>query len=73
VITIAAANELVGTIHDRMPLILAPTLQEQLQISGLKCLGRDITHQAVDLRAKECEFHPVRDYPAALRWDEDVA
>jgi predicted P-loop ATPase len=44
-------------------------LQELLQASGLEKVGRDTVHQAVDLRADERRFHPVRDYLDALRWD----
>lgn len=44
-------------------------LQEWLQVAGLLGLRRDVTHQAVDLRAMECSFHPVRSYLAALKWD----
>lgn len=44
-------------------------LQELLQATGLEKLGRDIVHQAVDLRAREQAFHPVRDYLDGLRWD----
>ncbi len=44
-------------------------LQEWLQRAGLETLSKDVAHQAVDLRAAECAFHPVRDYLAGLRWD----
>jgi predicted P-loop ATPase len=30
----------------------------------------DMTHQAVDLRAQECAFHPVRGYLERLAWDQ---
>jgi predicted P-loop ATPase len=44
-------------------------LQVELQRAGLETLSKDVAHQAVDLRAAECAFHPVRDYLNALRWD----
>jgi predicted P-loop ATPase len=44
-------------------------VQAQLQRLGLKRLSKDTAHQAVDLRAVECSFHPVRDYLDGLRWD----
>ena len=44
-------------------------LQEWLQHAGLPKIGKDTTHQAVDLRAQEAAFHPVRDYLSALTWD----
>ncbi len=44
-------------------------VQEWLQRHDLRRIGRDTTHQAVDFRAEERAFHPVRDYLAALRWD----
>ena len=44
-------------------------IQERLQWMGLKRIGRDTVHQAIDRRALECAFHPVRDYLNALRWD----
>jgi predicted P-loop ATPase len=44
-------------------------LQERLQLSGLPRLGRDVMQQAIDARAYERSFHPVRDYLRALHWD----
>jgi predicted P-loop ATPase len=44
-------------------------LQEWLQLAGLPNIGKETAHQAVDVRARECAFHPVRDYLAGLRWD----
>ena len=44
-------------------------LQEWLQHAGLEKIGRETTHQAVDLRAQERAFHPVYDYLDSLRWD----
>jgi hypothetical protein len=41
-------------------------IQEWLQLKGLKKIGRDTTHQAVDLRARERAFHPVRDFLGGL-------
>ena len=35
-------------------------LQEWMQHSGLPKIGKDTIHQAVDLRAQELAFHPVR-------------
>jgi predicted P-loop ATPase len=45
------------------------SLQEWLQLAGIPNIGKDTAHQAVDLRARECAFHPVRDYLSSLHWD----
>lgn len=45
------------------------SLQEWLQRAGLRHITKDSTHQAVDLRASECPFHPVRDYLSGITWD----
>jgi predicted P-loop ATPase len=44
-------------------------MQDWLQHLGLKRIGKDTVHQAVDIRASECSFHPVRDYLGGLTWD----
>ena len=44
-------------------------LQERLQLSGLPRIGKDVMHQAVDARAYERSFHPVRNYLRSLEWD----
>ncbi len=44
-------------------------VQEQLQLAGLYRIAQDTVHQAVDMRAHECAFHPVRDYLNKLKWD----
>ena len=46
------------------------SLQEWLQRAGLARIGKDTTHQAVDLSAQEHSFHPVRDYLSGLTWDK---
>ena len=43
-------------------------LQEWLQHMGMPKIGKDQTHQAVDQRAQERAFHPVRNYLDG-RWD----
>jgi predicted P-loop ATPase len=45
-------------------------VQERLQQLGLNRIGKDVVHQAVDLRAHDRAFHPVRDYLDGLSWDQ---
>jgi predicted P-loop ATPase len=44
-------------------------VQEYLQTQGLSQIGSSVVHQAIDLRGRECAFHPVRDYLNSLVWD----
>jgi predicted P-loop ATPase len=45
------------------------SLQEMLQLAGLRQMSKDTVHQAVDLRSHERAFHPVRSYLENLKWD----
>lgn len=44
-------------------------MQEFLQEAGIPGVSKDTAHQALDLRAWECAYHPVRDYLEGLKWD----
>jgi predicted P-loop ATPase len=44
-------------------------LQIWLQDAGLRRISKDTTHQAVNIRAAERSYHPVRDYLNSLTWD----
>jgi predicted P-loop ATPase len=47
----------------------ASAIQEWLQLAGLTLTGQSIVHKAIDLRAREHKFHPVRNYLDQLLWD----
>jgi predicted P-loop ATPase len=44
-------------------------LQEWLQHQGLPRVARETVHQAVNQRAREWPFHPLRRYLESLEWD----
>jgi predicted P-loop ATPase len=45
------------------------TVQRRLQRLDLKRVSTEVVHQAVDQRAHEHAFHPIRDYLSGLPWD----
>lgn len=44
-------------------------MQEYLQQAGLPRVPRETVFQAIEMRAYERAFHPVRDYLSGLTWD----
>ncbi len=81
---VIAYDEMAGTAVLESPLFESATadfrrrlitdvdvgrIQEWLQIQGIDKLSKDVVHQAVEMRAHERAFHPVRDYLNALTWD----
>src|SRR5207249_48647 len=42
---------------------------EWLQRHGLKRIARECVRDAIEARARDCSFHPVRDYLEGLAWD----
>jgi predicted P-loop ATPase len=45
------------------------TLQEWFQLNGFPLMGQDTVHRAVDMRAHEGRYHPVRNHLNSLHWD----
>jgi predicted P-loop ATPase len=67
-------NQVPGTPHD--PSIPRPVkdadviaIQEELQQTGLRRIAKATVQDAVQLRAEQDRFHPVRDYLNGLVWD----
>lgn len=44
-------------------------LQEWLQLAGLRHVRKETVHDAIDLRASERAFHPMRDHLLNIVWD----
>src|SRR5262249_43338301 len=44
-------------------------VQEHLHWLGMKTLGKDAAHDAINTHARDHAFHPVRDYLNGLKWD----
>jgi predicted P-loop ATPase len=53
------------------PLVDADVMEltEWMQAAGLKRISRGVVGDAVEVRAREQAFHPIRDYLDALVWD----
>ena len=47
----------------------ASAVQEWLQSSGLQTIGKHLVQDALQLRAQECAFHPLRNWLKSLVWD----
>jgi predicted P-loop ATPase len=44
-------------------------VREYLHHNGLPGIGKETVHEAIEFRAREHGFHPVRDYLRELKWD----
>ncbi|APG11479.1 virulence-associated E family protein [Bradyrhizobium japonicum] len=44
-------------------------LTEFLQKAGIRRIARDTVRDAVNVRARECSFHPIREWLEGLVWD----
>ena len=65
----SAVNTADGFIPHQLSDADMALVQEYLQWQGLRRLGRDTIHQAIETRARELAFHPVRKYLDGLVWD----
>ncbi len=54
---------------ERLTDIHVIAIQESLQRHGFTRIAKQVVCDAVELRATECRFHPVRDWLDGLTWD----
>ena len=47
-------------------------IQEEMQVIGLRRIARATVQDAIERRADEQRFHPVREYLATLEWDGET-
>jgi predicted P-loop ATPase len=47
----------------------ATEIQEHLQLSGMPRIGRDSIFHAIELVARDQQYHPLRDYLTGIAWD----
>jgi len=61
---------LIDTCHRWLTDTDAIAVMGWLQMNGFPGMGLEIVRQALQKRAEECSFHPVKDYLRSLIWDQ---
>jgi len=61
---------LIDTCHRWLTDTDAIAVMGWLQHNGFPSIGLEIVRQALQARAAECSFHPVKDYLRSLIWDQ---
>ncbi len=73
---VAPIPNVLNRVEQQLPRLVTDTdavqLQEWLQREGLTRISKETVHSAIDLRAQENAFHPVRSYLDSLRWDGEA-
>jgi predicted P-loop ATPase len=72
-VTCTLPGEHVMPITERQPLRDqdVTAVQLHMQAAGIHRMSKETVHQAVEQRARERSFHPVRDYLNGLTWDNE--